>query len=83
MTPDELDQLMAESTRQFNDLKVEQGSNEVRHEQIVTNLAQLQGEYEAYKTLKQTLMEREAFVQNPPETVIDPKPKKEKVASGN
>jgi hypothetical protein len=52
-----LDALMAQSTQQFNTLKVEEGTVRARLDQIDTGLKQLQGEYEAYNTLKKTLQE--------------------------
>lgn len=57
MTIDELDALMAESTRQFNDLKVREGANEEEHTQIETTLHRYQGEYEAYRKIKLKLLE--------------------------
>jgi hypothetical protein len=73
MKPEEIDQLMAESTRQFNELKVKEGSLEEELKTTRTHLHQLHGEYEGYRTVKNALTERVD-----PAAVIDPKPKKEK-----
>lgn len=70
MTVAELDQLMAESTRQFNDLKVEEGSHKARLEEIDTGLKQLQGEYEAYNTLRTRVVAEEA--PKPADTIFAP-----------
>jgi len=73
MNSNELDALMEQSTRQFNELKVEEGTVKNRLEQIDTAMKQLQGEYEAYNTLKTTLVAREATPD--PASIVDPKPK--------
>lgn len=72
MQPEELDTLMAESARQFNELKVEEGVVKNRLEGIDTELRRLQGETRAYSNLKNKLLERTpqpAEVQN---TAADP-----------
>lgn len=75
MNEAELEQLMAESTRQFNDLKVKEGGLKLELETVDTSLKQLQGEYEAYNTVKQTLTERRKAIAD--ETAKTDKPKKE------
>lgn len=59
MNESELDALMAESTKQFNELKVREGQLQAQLQQTDTGLKQLQGEYSAYETLKKALVERE------------------------
>lgn len=58
MLTEELKALIEQSTRQFNELKVEEGAVQNRLTQIDTRLKQLQGEHEAYKKMLQNLLER-------------------------
>lgn len=52
MNVEQLDALMAESTREFNELKVKEGSLKEQLESTDTRLKQLQGQYNAYANLK-------------------------------
>jgi predicted nucleic acid-binding Zn-ribbon protein len=86
MTEQELDALMSQSTEQFNALKVEEGTVTERLRQIDTALKQLQGEYEAYNTMKKTLAERAQTLAQASlnaENEAPPKPAKKEVVNAS
>ncbi len=78
MNLEQLDMLMADSTKQFNELKVEEGTVQTRLTQIDTALKQLQGEYEAYKTMRAMLVAQSSEPVDEATVTPDPFKKKSK-----